>query len=41
MVSWLEHLARERSVGHFPLVEEWHDVGSLEAYRELGDLPVD
>ncbi|PIE21995.1 MAG: hypothetical protein CSA62_14715 [Planctomycetota bacterium] len=41
MVSWLEHLARQERVGHFPLVEEWQDLGSLAAYRQLGDLRVD
>lgn len=35
MVEWLNTLASKGCVGQFPIVERWHDIGSLREYRKL------
>lgn len=35
MVAWLNVLANADRVGQFPIVERWHDIGSLSEYRKL------
>jgi GTP:adenosylcobinamide-phosphate guanylyltransferase len=39
MVEWLNQLSKRGVVGHFPIVEEWNDIGSLEAYQRLAGKP--
>lgn len=35
MVDWLNQLAKRHVAGQFPVVERWHDIGSLDEYRSL------
>ncbi len=42
MVRWLNALGRRGACGHFPIVEGWTDIGSLESYeRHRGEGPSD
>ena len=35
MVTWLNEVSARGIAGHFPIVERWHDIGSLAEYERL------